>query len=129
MNEDPRRQQSFPLSALFVMIAVCGVIASMVGPMARATISDNIGVTDVAAASFLGSLIVMLLGAIVGLYHHRKARGAMWGILVGAWIGMVAGPTVLTPADAFPLLIKTSVAGAAMLVGVGLAFRSRALGA
>jgi hypothetical protein len=120
LNGDRR---SFPLSALFILMAACSVVAALMSPLSRAIAEGKIGVMDASVASVCGALIVMLLGAVVGLYHHRPARGLGWGIVTGGGIGMVMGPVVLSPQNAFPSLMTMSIGGAAALLAVSTIFR------
>ena len=118
MAEPNEERRSFPLSALFILMAACAVVAALMAPLTRAMGEGKIGVADAAVASACGALMVMLLGAVIGLYHHRPARGLGWGIVTGGGIGMVMGPVVLSPLSAFPSLLTMSVGGAAALLVV-----------
>jgi len=107
-------------------MAACAVVAGLVAPLARAVGAGEIPATSAAIASACGAALVMLLGAIIGLYHHRRARGFGWGILTGGGIGMVMGPVVLSPQSAFPSLLTMSVAGATVILVVSAMLRGAA---
>ena len=124
-NSIPDRR-SFPLSALFILMAACSVVTALVAPLSRAVGAGQIGLDSAAIASGCGALAVMLIGAVVGLYHHRRARGLGWGILTGGGIGMIMGPVVLTPQSAFPSLLTMSFGGAVALLAVSAMFRGAA---
>ncbi|HJN09972.1 MAG TPA: hypothetical protein QF564_14900 [Pirellulaceae bacterium] len=123
MPEPTGDRRSFPLSALFILMAACSVVAALMAPLSRAIGEGEIGVSEAALASACGAVLVMMLGAVIGLYHHRPARGMGWGILIGGGIGMVMGPVVLSPHSAFPSLLTMSVGGAAALLAVSTMFR------
>ena len=122
LNGDRR---SFPLSALFILLAACSVVSALMAPLSRAIAEGTIGVSEAATASICGSVLVMLLSASIGLYHHRPGRGLGWGILTGGGIGLVMGPVVLSPQSAFPSLLTMSVGGAAALLAVSAIFCGR----
>jgi len=124
MSDPSTDRRSFPLSALFILMAACSVVAALLAPLSRAVGSGKIGIGTAAEASAGGAVLVMLIGAVVGLYHHRPGRGLGWGILTGGAIGMVMGPVVLSPQSAFPSLLTMSVGGAAALLAVSTMFRS-----
>ena len=117
---------SFPLSALFILMAACSVVAALVAPLSRAIGDGKVGIGAAAEASACGAVLVMLMGAVIGLYHHRPARGLGWGILTGGGIGMVMGPVILSPQSAFPSLLTMSIGGAVALLVVGAMFRGAA---
>lgn len=123
MPEPSVERRSFPLSALFILMAACCVVAALLAPLSRAVVSGKVGIVETATASACGSLLVTLMGAVIGLYHHRPARGLGWGIVTGGAIGMVMGPVVLSPKSDFPSLITMSVGGAAALLAVSAMFR------
>jgi len=122
-NLHPDRR-SYPLSALFILMAACAVVAALLAPLSRAVGDGRIEFSDAAEASVCGAVLVMLLGAVVGLYHHRRWRGLGWGILTGGAIGMFMGPVVLSPQAAFPSLLTMSLGGAAAMLAVSAMFRS-----
>ena len=88
------------------------------------SIADGtLGVSEAMRASVTGTLITLVLGAVVGLYHYRRLRGVLWGALTGGMIGLIAGPVALAPASAFPSLMSISTSGAVVLVLIGAGFR------
>ncbi len=123
MPEPSHDRRSFPLSALFILMAACSVVAALMAPLSRAIGEGKVAVSEAAVASACGAGLVMLLGAVIGLYHHRPARGLGWGIVTGGGIGMVMGPVVLSPQSAFPSLLTMSIGGAAALLAVSTLFR------
>lgn len=126
MPDSTGARRSYPLSALFLLMAACAVVAAMAAPLARTIDEGKVEILVVVEASACGAGLVMLLGAVVGLYHHRRARGLGWGILTGGGIGMIMGPVVLSPQSAFPSLLTMSVGGAAALLAVSAMLRGAA---
>ena len=122
MEPDQNVQRSFPLSVLFVLIAACAVVSALLAPAMRAIVTGQIGAMDAITASVGGAVCVMLIGAVVGLYHYRPLRGLAWGTLTGGVIGMFAGPIMLSPHEAFGSLMTMAIGGAVVLIVSGLAF-------
>ena len=123
MQSDDGSRHSFPLSALFMLVAACGVVAALITPVVRSVAEGGLGVSETLGASTLGCAVVTLLGGTVGLYHYHRLRGLLWGALTGAVIGCVVGPLVLAPASAFSSLMSIATFGAAVLVAIGAGFR------
>ena len=81
----------YPLSALFVLLAACAVVSALLAPVARALVAKVVTVEQVAVTSFVGLLLVGLVGGVIGLYHYRPLRGVGWGVLTGGIIGALIG--------------------------------------
>jgi hypothetical protein len=122
MDEDQNVQRSYPLSALFVLVAACAVVSALLAPAVRAVVNGDAGVVEAITSSVGGAFCAMAIGAVIGLYHHRQLRGLGWGTLTGGIIGMLVGPMILSPTDAFGTLITMSVGGALILLVTGAAF-------
>ena len=124
MNEVPQpSRHTYPLSALFVLMAGCAVVASLVTPVARAVVAGKVGVPETITASVMGTILVTMLAGLIGLYHYRQWRGFLWGILTGALLGVVIGPVALAPIEAVPSIFSMSLLGGVMLVVIGAIFR------
>jgi hypothetical protein len=121
MNGPSRR--SYPLGALFILVAFCGVLAALAAPLARAISSGAISASDVAIAMGAGALLAALLGAVVGAHHVRWLVGSAIGLGAGALIGAVCGPLVLIPARGFPALLFAGISGSIVLVAAAAALR------
>jgi hypothetical protein len=115
-------QQSYPLSALFLLLAACGVVCALLTPVIRAVMEGQVGGKDTAMASLGGALLSMCGGAIIGLYHYRPFRGLGWGILSGGVIGLIVGPIILAPPESLASLMAMAVGGAVVLIVTGLFF-------
>lgn len=114
--------QSYPLSALFLLVAACAVICALLTPVVRAIVVGDVGGEDTAIASAGGAFLSMMVGAVIGLYHYRPFRGLAWGILTGGVIGMIVGPVILAPAESLSSLVTMSLGGAIVLVLTGVFF-------
>ena len=112
-------EQSYPLSALFLLLAACGVICALLTPVVRAVMAGQVGGEDTVLASFVGALLSICGGAIIGLYHYRPLRGLAWGILTGGVIGTIVGPVVLAPPESLGSLIGMAVGGGFVLMVTG----------
>jgi hypothetical protein len=117
------RTGGYPLIALFLVITACGIIAALIGPAARAVSDGRVGVGDAIYASLISTVLVMLTGGVVGMFHYRRMRGLGWGLVTGAVIGMFVGPLMLAPHEAFGSVVSLSLGGAAVIVLISLAFR------
>lgn len=115
-------QKGYPLSALFVLLAVCAVVSALLAPVANAIVTKELTVFYVAIASLIGAGVVGLLGGAVGLYHYRPLRGAGWGLLTGVIAGLFIGPLMLVPPEAVGPLITMSIGGSIVLLITGAAF-------
>jgi hypothetical protein len=109
----------YPLSALFVLMAACGVAAALVAPVVQSVMAGDVGLAELLGTSLGGSVGMMVLCGILGLYHYRPVRGLLWGILTGGLVGMVVCPVMVAPPKSFPSLFVTSLVGAALLVLMG----------
>ena len=118
-------QNGYPLSALFVLLAACAVVSSLIAPVARAVVSKDVTVEQVAAASFFGLILVGLIGGVTGLYHYRPLRGVGWGVLTGGVIGLFIGPVMLAPPEEIGTLVTVSIGGSIVLLITGAAFGYR----
>jgi len=110
---------TYPLSALFVLMAACGVVTALLTPVVRGVVAGDVGLAETLGSSLGGALVIMVLSGVLGLYHYRPVRGFLWGIITGGTIGMIVGPVVVAPAKSFPSLIATSLLGAILLVVIG----------
>jgi ABC-type uncharacterized transport system permease subunit len=84
---------------------------SMAAAAARAMSAGEFGGGELAGASFIGCMVVMLLGAIVGLHHVRPWMGIIVGGLAGAIVGSLSGPVALAPRRDLPSLLLVSLVG------------------
>jgi hypothetical protein len=124
MNQaSSQRTRGYPLIALFLVITACGIIASLIAPAVRAIAEGQIGGRDALYSALIGTIVVMLLGGVIGLFHYQRGRGFLWGLITGAVIGVFAGPISLAPREAFGAVLALSFGGAAVIVLISIAFR------
>ncbi len=117
------QRRGYPLSALFVLVAICGILLAQVTPIVRTAMAGEIGWLETLVSALIGGLAVMFLGALIGMYHYRRWRGIGLGALTGLLIGIAAGPMTLVPADKSPRILAVAVGGAAVLLAVGAGLR------
>jgi hypothetical protein len=53
------------------------------------------------------------------LFHYSRWRGVLWGVPLGGVLGLLIGPMVFISPASMPLVLLSSLGGAAVLVGVG----------
>jgi len=121
MTERP--QHGYPLSALFVLLAVCAVLAAMFAPVVRGVVEEKIPAGMFSASMPATAFLMAILGLIVGLHHHRRGLGAGLGVATGFVMGLLIGPLALCPPEGFPKLVVAAVGGSATLVLIGVIFR------
>ncbi len=119
---DRSLQTGYPLSALFVLLAACAVVSALLAPVAQAVVAKELTIKQVAIASLVGAILVSLVGTVIGIYHYRPLRGALWGVLTGGLIGTFIGPVILAPPEATGQLVTVSIGGSIVLLITGAAF-------
>jgi hypothetical protein len=117
------RGQGYPLSTLFLLIAVCAISSALVAPAVRSAAAGKTGLWDHLSASLGGMLLMTCLGAVIGLYHYRRTRGLLWGMITGATLGAFFGPIALTPGSDLHSLVSLSIGGSLLVIAVGVAMR------
>lgn len=115
-------RKGYPLSVLFVLLAVCAVVSALLAPVAQAVVAHVLTIEQVAMASFAGAILVAIVGSVIGLYHYRPLRGVGWGVLTGGLVGAFTGPVVLAPPESLGQLITVSIGGSIVLLITGVAF-------
>lgn len=116
-------RRGYPLNTLFLLIAACAVATAMVAPLVRGSIGREIGVMEAALSCIAGGIVLAGIGALVGLFHYSRVNGASWGVLVGALLGALFGPSLFIPPKDFSLVLGTSVGGAILILGIAAAIR------
>lgn len=115
--------KGYPLSMLFILVGVCGVLSGFIAPAIREWLAGRLSVVDVALASTGGGFLLGLVGASVGLGHHRRGAGILYGSLVGFGIGSLVGPLFVTPATATVHRAVVGMVGSFVILLIGLALR------
>ncbi|MCA9192471.1 MAG: hypothetical protein KDB03_11940 [Planctomycetales bacterium] len=96
----------FSLAWLFYLITICAILAACIRPTIIDRESLSVGI--VTLAFVVGSQIGWLFGWFYA--WHRQWR--KWrGVLVGGFVGMMAGPVTLNPVESFPYVATTALVG------------------
>jgi peptidoglycan/LPS O-acetylase OafA/YrhL len=64
-----------------------------------------------------------ILGLMLGLFQHRRLRGAAWGAPIGCLLGLLFAPVLFIPAAVFPELLLTAIAGSAVVIATAAVLR------
>lgn len=120
-----RRPGGFPLGALFVLTAVCAVIASHLLPVYETLRTGKINPPQVLLTSFVGGVVTMILGGVLGIMQPRPGRGAVIGVVIGFFVGAILLPAALLPADGVTDYWVVSLSGSFLIVITGAIFRAR----
>ena len=123
MESSGENRRVYPLSVLFLVTAGCAIFSALLTPLLRALAGGTVGFFDASVTSMGGGLFGGFLGGMVGIYHYRRGRGLIWGLLVGLSMGALLGPLSLIPVEAAPSLLGLSAAGAVLLVALAAGFR------
>jgi hypothetical protein len=115
--------RGYPLNTLFLLIAASAVVTGMIAPLARGRSSYSFGGNEVIGSAILGWAVLTIVGAVVGLFHHSRLHGSLWGIMVGGLLGVIFGPVILIPARDFSLVLLTSFGGGAVILATGTVIR------
>jgi hypothetical protein len=115
-------ERGYPLSTLFLLIAAVAVLLGMVAPALHRP-AQELHWDELFGASLSSGMGLALVGFCVGLFQHRRWRGAWWGVLLGGVLGMLSGPIVAVPWSGFPQVLLSSLCGALLVVGVAAAIR------
>jgi hypothetical protein len=113
----------YPLNTLFLLIAACAAVLAMLAPMVQGRAGPGVGGNELLGSALAGGMVLTVLGAIVGLFHYERFKGVLYGILVGAALGLVFGPVAFIPISDFPLVLATSIGGALLIVAVATVLR------
>lgn len=122
-DSDKNIDRSYSLSTLFLLVTACAAMTAMVALLVRAGDRLGIGVGDAVKASIQWAIAFLCIGAFVGCFHARPVRGVLWGVLLGLILGLLAGPVALVPSSHLPLVLLTSMVGAAVLLAVSATIR------
>ena len=117
------RARGYPLSLLFLLVAAFAVVAAVMSSGLR---SVAIRPTDewIEWAGAIGTMaLAVLLGAIIGLHHHRRLRGLGWGTLTGLIVGLMAAPLAIVPEAALPHLTRATIGGSVILLFIAAIVR------
>lgn len=116
-------KQSYPLSILFITVAICAIMATLVSslfPYLESRIWDYwwLPVACLACGLF-GSLV----GAVMGMHAHRRAARTFGGAATGALVGLAVGPLLFIDSRGITHVFWLQIAGGLVLLGITAIFR------
>ena len=111
--------QSYPLGALFLLVAIFAVLTAIIGRL-RSIAAVNIG--ELILAGGWGGVAGMLAGVIIGLYHFHRVKGFFLGAVMGAIVGVLCGPIVLLSQSHPVETLGVAVAGVFVLNALAFAY-------
>jgi hypothetical protein len=103
------------------LTAACGVIFGLIAPLVQDANSEP---GKLFVAAIVGGLVLAFIGAMLGLLHHNRLRGALWGVCVGGGLGLLYGPLMFVPPEYFPFVLSTAFGGAVVIVALAVVIRS-----
>ena len=110
--------RGYPLNALFLLLATCGNVTAL----AALAVRGNAVAPHVILASVgIGILTLAAAGALIGLFHYERLRGAGLGSITGAMLGAGAGPLLFIKPTQVAEAAFLYVAGAIILLLMGIA--------
>lgn len=118
-----RRHVGYPLSALFVLMAVCAVLLGMLTPVMRQAVSGEMNWGWLMGCTIASALAFGFIGAKSGLFVRPWYIASPICGGVGVLVGAACGPLLVLSADSFPALMAGSIGGAIVIVGIGLIVR------
>lgn len=110
----------FPLVAIFLLTAVVAVLGSQISLIIA--MKKNVSV-DFPFSIAVGGATGLSLGLLIGLFHIRRLRGAMIGLLAGLVTGGMAGPACMAAIEQPWPILFTSLAGGAGLMVIAILYR------
>ena len=121
--ENPRK--STPLGALFLGVAVCAVLVSMIVPGLGEIENASISIPDLVIYLILGFGGGSLAGFSLGLFFEDRIATSLIGSLVGAVAGIVGVLMSLTDIKATNQVLMTSVIGSIVVLVCAFFLRHR----
>ena len=112
------QSQSFPLSSLFILIALFAVLAAHLSPLATAQQRRELSVPMVVSVPLAGVLLGACFGVIIGLYHYQRQRGVLLGLATGAVMGAICSVILAISVSLVWQTVLTSAASVVVLLSV-----------
>jgi len=113
--------RAYPLSALLLLVTASAVIMAVAAPIVR--VPREAGLGELLGAAIAGGVLLAVLGSLLGLFHHSRWRGVLWGGLLGGVLGVLLGPLIFVPPASFPEVLLPALGGALVIVGVAAVAR------
>ena len=116
----PRSPQSqgFPLSSLFILIALFAVLAAHLSPFATAQQRRELSQNLVLIIPMVGVFLGACFGVIIGLYHYQRGRGVVLGLATGVVMGAICGAILAISVSLAWRMVLISTVGVVVLLGV-----------
>ncbi|PHR99740.1 MAG: hypothetical protein COA78_24580 [Blastopirellula sp.] len=120
-----RKASSYPLILLIMFVTVSAILVRMMTPVIQALVVDGVDGPDISAgamAGVAGALVFLgvVTGFLVGLCHHQRTIGALFGIVAGGGVGLVATPLVFIPIQLGTMTMMMTFAAAIIMVATGV---------
>ena len=122
MNAPAPQHQGYPLSSLFLLIALIAAISAHISPLFNAPLGSS-EPQNLVMLSFLSGTAGAFFGMVIGLYHYRRVKGLIWGVLLGVVFGSLCGP-VFAASFTYPWqTMVISGVSTVVLLGIAALFR------
>ncbi|MGY8770207.1 MAG: hypothetical protein ACKVH8_17460 [Pirellulales bacterium] len=120
-----RKASSYPLLLLIMFVTVSAILVRMMTPVIQALVSDGVNTPKISAETMggvAGALVFLgiVTGFLVGLCHHQRAIGALFGIVAGGAVGLLATPMVFIPIQLGSMTMMMTFAAAIIIVATGV---------
>jgi uncharacterized membrane protein len=116
-------RQGYPLGALFVLVALCAVLAAGVSPLVQMAKDGDIENSSVLIALGCGALSGITIGIIIGLLQYRIGLGMLLGASAGAIIGAAGGVMALLSSSQMVTAAAAMTAGSGLVICVAIIMR------
>ena len=118
-----RRQRGYPLTALFVLVGICAILAALLNPAIHAVTTRQANLSSFFGAAIGSAIYIGILGVFVGLFHHNRGRGVLLGGATGGIVGFFIGPLAIVPVEGFASVIVAGLGGSVTLIALGVIVR------
>lgn len=113
---------SYSLRLLFVVVTVAATMAAALGGLLEADLAF-VGIGLVIISALACGTAGAAIGVVVGLHDFNRSRGVLLGVSVGCLVGILISPLVFIEVDAASRIFAAQLAGALVLVALGISAR------
>jgi len=113
----------FPLSALFLLTALCCVLAALAMQYVRSALAGELHWEILLVASVVGAVQGMILGSLLGLAQRGPVTGMFVGGPTGFVLGAIVAPLCLVPVEQLSGIMGVTIGGSALLIVVAVVIR------
>ena len=118
---DVSGRRGYPLGTLFVLVAICAVLAAGLAPAFQAVADEKLQWWQPLGAAGIAAFWLGKVGLVAGVLYYPHWRGLAVGWVAGACVGIVAGPlTLVSHRELLPVFL-------AMCVGTVIAVATAAV--